>query len=263
MTQMTIAAVAISYADIAFFALVLIGLIIGIIGGTQKAARGIMLTFTIILLSLLLVGFSINGIKGLSFVQSLDDKITEKSSSWGEIFTEEIHVSDEGDFYVIYEVDGEPTQVFLKDAAEEGGISKFKAKFALWLAERFIKPEAEGNAEGQSLGSVLGDFATSLIVALVTFIIFCIVLSVIFVILRKISKRMHESEHRGLRVADRAIGAVMGAVLMVISVLFIMAILHIFRAKIAVVDDYLTNSPVCGFLYTNNPLTSVFGKIFG
>ncbi len=255
MFELTLAVI--SYADIAFFAVLAVGLILGIIGGAARSAKGLFMSITIILLSLLLVGASINGIKGLSFIQNMTASLTEKSSSWGEVFTEPIHIAEDGSYFMNVEIDGEVRQIPLDEAAGSGLVSKTRGKLALWLAKRFI------HEDGQSLNGVAADFIVSIVVAIVMFIIYCVALGIIMWLFRKIFRRMHKSESVTLRIVDRSFGAIIGAALTIITMLLVLAILKSLRNTLPTVDEYLTNSPVCGYLYLHNPLAQVLSKIFG
>ena len=74
---------------------------------------------------------------------------------------------------------------------------------------------------------------------------------------------MHDSESAVVKWIDRILGALVSAALTLVFILVVLAIFHIFDDKITMVTDYLRESSICGYLYENNPISTVFSKIFG
>ena len=58
-------------------------------------------------------------------------------------------------------------------------------------------------------------------------------------------------------------GALVSAALTLIFMLAVLAVFHIFDDKITMVTDYLKESTITSYLYLNNPIATVFSKIFG
>lgn len=248
---------AVSYADIAFFVILALGLLAGILGGLARAFKGFFKTIAVILISILIVGATLAPVSKIGFIESMTAKFESQSAGWGVVFSEPVHIAEDGSFYIYVEYDGTMNKVPLQDASGSGLVDSAKGKLALWLAERFI------TEDGQTLGRASAEMLTSLIVSVVLFILYCILLGIICWILRKIFKGMHKSESTAIRVVDRVLGAVLSTGLAFIFLLLVLAILHAFAHVSPAMHEYLMNSPVCGFFYNNNPISNVFGSIFG
>ncbi|MCM1306144.1 MAG: hypothetical protein NC037_01740 [Bacteroides sp.] len=248
---------AVSYADIVFFVILALGLLAGVIGGLARAFKGFFKTIAIILISILIVGVTVAPISKIGFVQSLTNKFESIASGWGQAFSSPIYVADDGSYYILVEYDGAPNKVKLEDAAGSGLVDSTKGKLAVWLAERFIKED------GQTLSAATATMLTTIVVSVILFILYCILLGILCFVLRKIFKSMHKSENAAIRITDRVLGAVVSAGLAIVFMLLVLAILHALARVIPAVHEYLLNSPICGFLYEHNPISNVFGKIFG
>ena len=248
---------AVSYSDIAFFVILGLGLLTGVIGGLAKSFKGFLKTIMVILISILLVGITLTPICKLGFIQSMTDKFESQTSNWGAVFSEPVHIADDGSYYIFVEYDGSMNKVRLEDATGSGLVDSTKGKFAVWLANKFIEED------GPTLSGAVANMITSAIVSVVLFILYCILLGIICYILRKIFKSMHKSDNKAIRVTDRVLGAVLSTGLAFIFILLVLAILHTLADKIPTVHEYLLNSPVSGFFYEHNPISIVFGSIFG
>ena len=248
---------AVSYADIVFFVILGLGLLAGVIGGLARAFKGFFKTIAVILISILIVGCTLAPICKLGFIQSMTNKFESQASGWGAPFSEPIHIAADGSYYIFVEYDGSMNKVKLEDAAGNGLVDSTKGKLAVWLAERFI------SEDGQTLSEASANMLTSIIVSVILFIIYCIALGIICHILRKIFKSMHKSDNPAIRIVDRVFGAILSACLALVFILLVLAILHAMARVIPTVHEYLLNSPVCGFLYEHNPISNVFGSIFG
>lgn len=140
-SMFTTAISAIAIADIIVIVVLALGFLIGLIGGSKKAFKGIFATLGIIMLSLLIVSVSVNPIVGLAG-GSLTSTFKEKAAGWGEVFTTEIYIAKsddgaplkDGDNYVYYinvvGEDGTSQQMMLEDATGKGLVDKAKAKLA-------------------------------------------------------------------------------------------------------------------------------------
>lgn len=248
---------AVSYADIALFVLLGLGLIGGLIGGLARSFKGFFNSIAVTLIALLLIGATVAPICNTAPVQGMMDDLAAKTASWGEVFTEPIHIADDGSYYILVEYDGGMNKVKLDAAGGSEFLGGTKSKLAVWLAERFI------TEDGQTLGRAGATALVTLIAAILLFIIYCIVLGILCWIIRKVLKGVHASNNGVVRVVDRMLGAVLFAGLSLIFAMLVLAILHIFGDKLPTVHEYLINSPVCGFLYEHNPISTLFAKIFG
>lgn len=255
MTSILISAV--SYADIVFFVILALGLLAGVLGGLARCFKGFFKTVAVILISILIVGATLAPISKLGFIESMTAKFESKTANWGVVFSEPVHIAEDGSFYIFVEYDGTMNKVPLEDAGGSGLVDSAKGKLAVWLANRFV------TEDGQTLGKASADMLTSLILAVVLFILYCIALGIICFILRKVLKGAHRSESTAVRVADRVLGAILSTGLAFIFLLLALAILHALANVAPTMHDYLLNSPVCGFFYEHNPISNVFGRIFG
>ena len=166
---------AFGYADIAFLALVILGLVLGLIRGVSKSFKGFFLAVTIILCSLLLVGATITKVREMSVFEKLNETIIESSNGWGEAFNNPLYKNEDGSFYIEVQRDGEQQKVPLSD------VDGIKGKIANFLASKFVTDE------GQSLGKIAADYITNLVVAVASFIVFCIALGIVAWLIRKAS----------------------------------------------------------------------------
>lgn len=284
-SMFTTAISAIAIADIIVIVVLALGFLIGLIGGSKKALKGIFATLGIIMLSLLIVSVSVNPIVGLAG-GSLTSTFKEKAAGWGEVFTTEIYIAKsddgaplkDGDNYVYYinvvGEDGTSQQMMLEDATGKGLVDKAKAKLAVMLAKRFIKPavkddpatpedETFAGTEGQSLGDYAAEALTALIFDVILFVVYCILLGLIFFLCRKLLKRLRESESAGLRVLDRVIGMIVATALAMLTLLLVFAIIRAAAPAGSKVDVFFTSSGFAGWLYSKNPMYGFLMKIFG
>lgn len=250
------------YADIALFVLLALALIVGLIRGFSKSFKGFFLTIAIVLVSIFLISPTFTPVRNISVFGKMEQSITQSISKEDymsmPVFVEVDEETTTLSYYVdVTQEDGSVQRVPLGDALGSDAISKTKAKFATWLAKQFIKED------GQTIGGVAGKFVSDLIVYAIIFIVYCIALGLICWLLRCVFKNMHTADSRALRYVDRLLGAIISVVLTALFLLVVLAILNAVGAKIPTVDEYLTNSPVCGYLYTHNPLTILWTKIFG
>lgn len=250
---------AVSYADIAFFVILALGLVGGILGGVARALKGFYKSIAVVLFSLLLVGAFLTPICNSAMCRPMKDSFVNMSSGWGEVFTEPIYIANDGSYYIYVDYDGERTKMPLESAQGNGLVDASKAKLASWLATRFITK----SNEGQSLSEAAANMFTSIIVAVIAFVVFCILLTLLCWVLRKIFKQLHDSKSSVVRILDRVLGAVLAATLALLFMLLVLGILHTLGKIIPTMDDYLKNSVVCGYLYEHNPIGTVFARIFG
>lgn len=250
---------AVSYADIAFFVILALCLIIGVIGGMARAFKGFFKSIAVILIALLLVGATLTPLCRTDGISKISDSFADKASGWGAVYTEPIYIADDGSYYIYAEYDGSTQKVKLEDAGGHELVDASKAKLAAWLAERFITKENEGTSLSQAAASMF----TSIIVAVVAFIIYCIALAILFFIIRRSLKSAHSSENATVRVIDRTAGALLYAALGILFMLLVLAIFHTVGKAAPSLDTYLKQSAVCGYLYEHNPIGVIFARIFG
>ena len=239
----------INYVDIAFFAILLIGLIVGLIRGFAKSLKGFFLAVTIILCAVLLVGATFKPIRKIKVWDSIDDKIVASSQGWGQAFSEPLHKNEDGSFYIEIQQDGETQKVPLSSV---GGL---KGRLAAFLAQKFVQDE------GISLGEVLANFVTNIVVAVASFLVFCFAIWLVCWIIRKIFGKMHDSEKKGVKAIDRILGALVSAALMLIFILVVLEILNFFANKLPMITPYIESSTVTKYLYEHNPISTIFANI--
>lgn len=249
---------AVSYADIVFFVILILGIVGGIIGGVARALKGFFKTVAVLLFSLLLVGATLVPLCNSVF-RPVQKSFVKMASDWGVVFTEPVHVAKDGSYYIYVDYDDTPTKMPLEHAEGSGLVSASKGRLALWLAKRFITKENSG----MSLSEAAANMFTSIIVAVIAFIVYCLLLTLICWALRKVFKRLHDSDSSAVRAADRILGALLAAALALLFILLVLGILHTVGKIAPPMDEYLRNSPVCGFLYSHNPIGTIFARIFG
>ena len=245
-----------SYADIAFFVLLALGLVGGIIGGVAKALKGFYKSVAVILFSLLLVGATLTPLCNSKMFRPIKNSFTNMSSDWGELFSMKVHIAQDGSYYVY---DDNLQMVPLEDAYGHGLVDKSKGQLAVWLAERFITKKNSG----QTLKEAAANMFTSIIVAVISFIVYCILLTLLCFVLRRIFKHLHESDSSVVRTLDRVLGALLAMTLALLFILLVLGILHTMGRIMPTIDEYLKNSVVCGYLYEHNPIGLIFARIFG
>lgn len=254
-------------ADIIVFVLLGLGLVLGAIGGLQRAFKGIFAAVTIILVALLLTGVTVDPISRSSMGTSLNGSLKGSAEGWGVVFTSPIYIAeadgqpitdDSGNFTYCIEVDGK--MVSLEDAEGSKLVAKTKAKIAERLARRFVTQENSGKV---TLAGYAADALTTLIFDIVLFVVYCIALGLLFFLLRKLFGLMHRSDNIALRVTDRILGAVVATGLALITVLFIFAIIKSATPEGSKVAQFFENTPVAGALYNAQLLSPLLAKIFG
>ncbi len=265
-------------ADIIVLVLMALGLLGGLIGGLERAFRGIFASLTIMLLSLLIVGLTVAPLLGSSLGGSLTDTFTGKTQGWGDAYTCPVYINRaqdgspimDGDNYTYYievQSDGGKKVVTLDSLADGKFMDKIKGQIAVRLARRYIRPaDAEKNfegTEGQTLAGVAAKAITTLIFDVVLFIVYCIVLGILFKLLRKLFNRLAESDSGAIKFTNKILGAVVGAGLALIAVLFIFAIIKSAVPDGSKVANFFESASFAGELYKNNPMSKVMTKIFG
>ena len=164
-----------SYADIAFFVILALALVGGIIGGVARALKGFYKSIAVILFSLLLVGATLTPLCNSAMFRPIHNSFTNMSSEWGVVFTKPVHIAEDGSYYIYVEYDGSLQKMPLESANGRGLVDASKGQLALWLAKRFITKE---NA-GQSLSDAAASMFTSIIVSVIAFIVYCILLTLL------------------------------------------------------------------------------------
>lgn len=250
-----------AYAEIAFFAILVIGFILGLIRGFSKSFHGILLTIAVILISILLISPTFMPVRNISVFNSIETSITQKIEESSEIFSMPIEIAENGKgervYWTTIQVDGEAKSVALEQAMGSDMASSVKGKLATWLAEKFI------TQNGQTIGYVAGVFVTDIIVMVIMFMVYNFVLHLICSLFRRLFAKMHNSSSDFVRGIDRTAGAIVSTAFALIFILLALAILYMLRSKLPQVDEVLSSSKVCGYLYANNPIATLFSEIFG
>lgn len=252
----------IPYADIAFFVIVALGLILGIIRGFSKSFKGFFLTIAIMLAALLLISPTFDKVRNMEVFVNMDNSISAKFESKNAIFSQPIYVrvdaeTGEKSYWVSVTTEEGTTEQPLESSMGSDFTSSIKGKFAVWLAKTFI------TNDGQTIGGVAGTFVSDIIVAVIMFVVYCLALWLICWLLRKIFAKMHASESKALVAIDRTFGGIISTAFAFVFILLVLAILNELKDKIPTVDQALSSSTVCGYFYVNNPVAKLFTKIFG
>ncbi len=252
----------IPYADIAFFVIVALGLILGIIRGFSKSFKGFFLTVAIMLAALLLISPTFDKVRNLDVFMNMESSITQKFESGNELFSKEIIVKTDAEtgertYYVTVTTEEGTSEQPLENSMGSDITSSLKGKFAVWLAKSFI------TESGQTIGGVAGVFVSDITVAVIMFVVYCAAMGIICWLLRKIFAKMHTSDSKALKAVDRTFGAIVSTAFAFVFILLVLAILNTLKDKLPTVDEALTSSSVCGYFYANNPVAKLFTEIFG
>ena len=252
----------IPYADIAFFVILALGLLLGILRGFSKSFKGFFLTIGIMLAALLILSPTFAKVREISVFQKMETSITQSIEKKSELLSQPIYVEtdEEGNrtFFVEVTKEGVTERVNLEKVIADSNMSDaLKGKLTLKLAQKFIYED------GQTVGEVAGTFVSDLIVAIIAYIVYCLALGLICWLLRKIFAKMHNSDSTLLKALDRTCGAIVSTAFAAVFILLVLAILYTLREKIGVVDTALRESKVCGYFYLNNPVAKLLTEIFG
>lgn len=252
----------IPYADIAFFVILALGLLLGILRGFSKSFKGFFLTIGIMLAALLILSPTFAKVREISVFQKMETSITQSIEKKSELLSQPIYVEtdEEGNrtFFVEVTKEGVTERVNLEQVIADSNMSDaLKGKLTLKLAQKFIYED------GQTVGEVAGTFVSDLIVAIIAYIVYCLALGLICWLLRKIFAKMHNSDSTLLKALDRTCGAIVSTAFAAVFILLVLAILYTLREKIGVVDTALRESKVCGYFYLNNPVAKLLTEIFG
>jgi len=236
-------------ADIVFFAIIALFLIIGSIRGVSKTFKGFFMVVAITLIALCLMGITTEPAMKIGFVQSMDSKIETKLANGGQAFSSEIQKGEDGTFYLV------------EDGSKLSDCDGIKGKLANFIAEKFLTDAKTGDVF--SLAGYASNMITTIVVAIVLLIIFSIALRILVAILRKATSNMHTSENIAVKVIDKVLGAIISAALALIFILVVLAILK--SINISSVNDFMQGSKICSYFYstTTNPISQVFAKVFG
>ena len=252
----------IPYADIAFFVIIALGLILGIIRGFAKSFKGFFLTIAIMLAALLLIAPTFDKVRNLDVFVNMDNSISAKFESGNVIFSTPINVrvdaeTGEKSYWVSVTTDEGTSEQPLESSMGNDLTSSLKGKFAVWLAKTFIQED------GQTIGGVAGAFASDIIVAVIMFIVYCLAFWLVCFLLRKIFAGMRNSQSKALKAIDSVFGGIISLAFAFVFALIVLAILNALQDKIPTVHAYLTSSKICGYFYLNNPISTLFHRIFG
>lgn len=178
----------IPYADIAFFVILALGLLLGILRGFSKSFKGFFLTIGIMLAALLILSPTFAKVREISVFQKMETSITQGIEKKSELLSQPIYVvtDEKGNrtFFVDVTQDGVTERVNLETVIANSDMSgALKGKLTLWLAQKFIYKD------GQSIGAVAGVFISDIIVAIIAYIAYCLVLGLICWLLRKILQK--------------------------------------------------------------------------
>lgn len=191
----------------------------------------------------------------------METSITQSIQSKNPVFSTPIYVEKGEDGSLTYwvEVTGEDGTYRqpLETTMGSGAVSSLKGKLAVWLAKTFIQED------GQTIGGVAGAFASDIIVAVIMFIVYCLAFWLVCFLLRKIFAGMRNSQSKALKAIDSVFGGIISLAFAFVFALIVLAILNALQDKIPTVHAYLTSSKICGYFYLNNPISTLFHRIFG
>ncbi len=247
----------IPYADIAFFVILALGLLLGILRGFSKSFKGFFLTIGIMLAALLILSPTFAKVREISVFDKMETSITQGIEKKSELLSQPIYVVTDEEGKRTFYVDATKETTLEQVIADSDISGALKGKITLWLAQKFIYED------GQSIGAVAGTFVSDIIVAIIAYIVYCLALGLICWLLRKIFAKMHTSDNKLLKALDRTCGAIVSTAFAAVFILLVLAILYALREKLGSVDSALRQSKVCGYFYLNNPVAKLLTEIFG
>lgn len=247
----------IPYADIAFFVILALGLLLGILRGFSKSFKGFFLTIGIMLAALLILSPTFAKVREISVFDKMETSITQGIEKKSELLSQPIYVVTDEEGKRTFYVDATKETTLEQVIADSDMSGALKGKITLWLAQKFIYED------GQSIGAVAGTFVSDIIVAIIAYIVYCLALGLICWLLRKIFAKMRNSNSTLLKAIDRTCGAIVSTAFAAVFILLVLAILYALREKLGSVDTALRESKVCGYFYLNNPVAKLLTEIFG
>lgn len=246
------------YAELAFFGVLAIGLILGIARGFSKSFNGFFLSVAIILCSILLITPTFMTVRSIGVFNSIESSLSKSIEDTADIFSTPIIIAENGAGERSYWIQtADDTYAPLEESMGSDMASSAKGKLANWLAQQFI------TESGQTIGSVAGIFITDIIVMVLMFIVYCIILDLICKLIRKFFSKLHDSESRVLHIIDRTCGAIISTGFSFVFILVVLAIAFVLRNRLPQIDSAISSSTICNYFYCNNPIATLFTEIFG
>lgn len=246
------------YAELAFFGVLAIGLILGIARGFSKSFNGFFLSVAIILCSILLIAPTFMKVRSIGVFNSIESSLSQSIEDTAGVFSTPIIIAENGAGERSYWIQTEGnTYAPLEESMGSDMASSAKGKLANWLAQQFI------TESGQTIGSVAGIFITDIIVMVLMFIVYCIILDLICKLIRKFFSKLHDSESRVLHIIDRTCGAIISTGFSFVFILVVLAIAFVLRNRLPQIDSMISSSTICNYFYCNNPIATLFTEIFG
>lgn len=236
------------YADVALAALLVLFLLAGLIKGFSKSTKGFFVFVFVVCVSLMLTGLTQDAVTDSALGTSISDGLSSASADWGPAFNSPVTVSEDGVFYIM--VNDTPTEL-------NSGNFGIKGSFARFVADKF------GVQTGDTVAGAAVASVTSVCVAAIMFAVFVIGIVLVFFVIRRVAAPMAKAALPGVRLLDRILGALFSAFVGLVFVWIVFAIIAAIGDPAAEAQNYLSQSAFAGLLYNNNPITTLFTRIFG
>ena len=216
------------YADVAVAAFLLLFVLAGALRGFGKSTKGFFVFVFVVCISLLLTGMTQTAAVEGSLGKSISEGIGSASEGWGVAFNSPVYTDD-----------GENYSILVNDELVPLGGSDFgvKGSLAAFIAKSFHVED------GQSVAGAAVASVTNICVAAILLLIFVVGITLVFV--------------------DRVLGALFSLLVGLVFCWVVFAIIDALGDKAIAADEYLRNASLARVLYENNPVASVFCKIFG
>ena len=228
------------YADVALAALLALFLLAGLIKGFSKSTKGFFVFVFVVCVSLMLTGLTQDAVADSALGTSISDGLSSASADWGPAFNSPVTVSE----------DDTPTEL-------NSGNFGIKGSFAGFVADKF------GVQTGDTVAGAAVASITSVCVAAIMFVVFVIGIVLVFFVIRRVAAPMAKAAVPGVRLLDRILGALFSAFVGLVFVWIVFAIIAAIGDPAAEAQNYLSESAFAGLLYNNNPITTLFTRIFG
>lgn len=236
------------YADVAVAAFLLLFVLAGALRGFGKSTKGFFVFVFVVCISLLLTGMTQTAAVEGSLGKSISEGIGSASEGWGVAFNSPVYTDD-----------GENYSILVNDELVPLGGSDFgvKGSLAAFIAKSFHVED------GQSVAGAAVASVTNICVAAILLLIFVVGITLVFFIVRRLVTPLATSASSAVKVVDRVLGALFSLLVGLVFCWIVFAIIDALGDKAIAADEYLRNASLARVLYENNPVASVFCKIFG
>lgn len=249
---LNIVSATITYADYALIGLAALLFLAGLFRGFSKTLYGFFFSILIVLAGFYITGIAADPLIKSNVGQQYFTAIDNASNGWGDAFTKEIYFQG-GVPYITPSNGTEPVQ--LSSVVGTNPVVKILVEQGV---PRVVPPEG-----GLSLKDVLVPNIVYISSYIVVFILAVIAMKIAFRVIESVWDKITNKGKR-LKFLDKLMGGAMSFVYTGAFALFVLAIIGTLAEKpwIAPAVDMIKASEYCGWLFLNNPVTTIFIRLF-